>query len=149
MAGAVKTLSFFERQADIPVCRMVYLKFAEGDVRAEYLSGSETHVDTTWQYTFLVQEEDLVGSLTLADIKECNIISPYFECFDEEAEEPDPEDCPARQIRCFDAIPIIDTLVPGDHVAILRHDEECDTFCLAAMSPYEFFEQAAEPPEDA
>lgn len=140
MAGAIKKLSFASRQADIALCRVVNLKFAEGDLRAEYVPASELNNDGTWEYQFLVQEEDLPGALTLDDVKNCNIIEPYWACVDAESEEEDA--CQLRAIRCFDDIPIITELGETDYVAIMRHNVECDTWCLNMMAPYTFVELA-------
>lgn len=148
MAGAVKIITFAERQPGIPECGgVVYLKFTEGDVRAEYLSGSELKDDDlgTWSYQFLVQADDLVGSLTFNDIKNCNLIEPYWDCVSSCCDDEQEDECEeVRRIGCFENIEIIETLGENDYAAVLRHNEECDTFCLAAMDPYQFVSQASE-----
>ncbi len=79
MAGTAVTITFLARQDGIPVCGVVNLKFTEGDLRAEYLSGSETLTnDAEWSYMFLVQEDDLPAGLTLSEVQTCNIIAPLW-----------------------------------------------------------------------
>jgi hypothetical protein len=145
MAGAVTSLTFATRQADIAVCGVVNLHFIEGTCRAEYVSGTELHNDGVWAYQFLIQEEDLPGSMTLADATNCNIVAPYWTCLTEDEEAEEEEACAIRTVRCFDSIPTIETLTADDRVAIFRHDIECDTFCLAMMDPYTFAEQTESP----
>jgi len=129
MAGALRTLKFATRQADIPVCVVVNLKFAEGDLRAEYISGSEVQTgDGAWAYAFLINELDLPGALTLADVQNCNIISPFWEC--PEASAPSEDECPARQIICFNAVDEIEDLGANDYISVLHFDETCDQWCL-------------------
>lgn len=138
MAGALKTIVFDDRQEDIPSCGIVNLKFTEGDVRAEYISGSEEEVGGDWEYTFLVQEEDLPGGLALDDVGTAGIIDPLWSCLaDDEAVEVD-ETCKARHVSCFTGLPVIETLEEGDWVVIFRYDAECDTYCLAVMEPGNF-----------
>lgn len=146
MAGAVKTFTFAARQPEIAECGVVFLKFTEGDLRAEYLSGSEVkNEDGTWSYQFLIQEDDLPAGLTLDEAASCNVIAPYWSCVTEEEEE-EGDDCQYRTIRCFDDIPIIEGFGENDMIPILQHDEDCDTWCLAAMNPYDFVSQASTPP---
>lgn len=139
MAGSAAKINFASRQSGIPACRIVYLKFNEGNVKAEYVSGSEYHEDDdTWSYSFLVQEEDLPGGLTLADIKTCNIIAPYWTCVaDEEAAESE-NACETRTVSCFQGLPVITELENTDMVAILRYDAECDTYCLVMITAENF-----------
>lgn len=147
MAGAVKTLTFTERQTGIAPCGVVFLHTDLGPVRAEYLSGSELKVDTGWSYQFLIQEEDLNGGQLLTDIQNCNIVDPFWECNDCCGDDEDEDDCEAvRRIGCFDNIEIIEELGDNDFVAILRHNEECDVYCLAAMNPYDFVAAGLTPP---
>lgn len=149
MAGAVKTLTFAVRQPGIPECGgVVYLKTSEGDLRAEYLSGSELKKeDATWSYSFLIQEDDLPGTLTLDEVTNSIIVSPFWECYTERDCDDEEDECEAvRRIGCFDNVEIIETLGENDYVAILQHDETCDVFCLAAMNPYEFVAQSSTPP---
>ena len=139
MAGAVKTLKFATRQADIPACVVISLKFAEGDLRAEYISGSEIQTsDGAWAYAFLINELDLPGGLVLSDVQNCNIVDPYWEC---PAAEPVPEDeCPARQIVCFQSVDEVVSLGDDDFITVLRFDETCDQWCLRRVSK-NIFEQ--------
>lgn len=149
MAGAVKTLSFASRQPGIAECGVIFLQTDLGPVRAEYLPGSETKQDEGyWSYQFLIQEDDLNGGQTLADIKNCNIVDPFWECNNCCGDEEDEEDecASVRRIGCFDNIEIIEALGENDYVAVLRHDEDCDVFCLAAMNPYDFVAAGSTPP---
>lgn len=133
MAGAAKDLSFAQRQESIPACGVILLKMAEGDVRAEYLSGSELqNEDGSWRYSFLVNEADLPGGVELEDVREANIIEPYWEC--PEAEEVPEDECPARTIRCFEAIEDAVEIEDDDFIGVLRFDEECDVWCLHRIS---------------
>lgn len=149
MAGAVKTIKFATRQAEIRSCDLVNLKVSAGNVPSEYIPGSELHNDDgTWSYQFLIQEEDLPGSTTLQDINECALVEPFWACAEADEEEEEAEECATRSITCFDALEVIETLAEGDMVAIVRHDEECDTYCLGMMNPYDFAEQTQNPVED-
>lgn len=139
MAGQVKPLSFASRQAGIVACGVVNLKFTEGDLRAEYLSGTEIQLTGgEWRYDFLIQEEDLPGSLTLDDVRNDNIITPYWEC-PVEAEVPE-EECPARQIVCFESIEGIEEILDTDEIAVLRFDETCNLWCLKRFPADEFLQ---------
>lgn len=148
MAGAVKTLSFAVRQPGIPECGgVIYLKTSFGDLRAEYLSGSELKKpDATWSYTFLIQEDDLPGALLLEEVNNSIIVDPFWECYSAQLCDTEEDECEAvRRIGCFDTVEILETLGENDFVAILQHDEACDVFCLAAMNPYDFVAQASTP----
>lgn len=128
MAGFIKTLTFAERHDGIPECGVVNLKFAEGDLRAEYVSASELqNEEGAWQYQFLIQEDDLPGGLTSNDVRNANIIEPYWECPDEVVEE---EECPARMITCFEDIPVAEAIIEGDEITLARFNEECQQWCL-------------------
>ena len=146
MAGALKTISFVSRQADIALCRVVNLKFTEGDLRAEYVPASEVHGDGQWSYQFLVQEEDLPGGLTLDDVVNPNLIEPYWACFEADVIDEEEDECQLRAVRCFDDVPIITSLEETDYVAIMRHNVECDSWCLNMMAPYDFIAEGATPP---
>lgn len=142
MAGATKTITFAARQDGIAVCGVINLKFVEGDVRAEYVAGTEEeNDDTSWSYDFWVQEEDLPGGMTLDDVLTSNVIAPLWSCLatDEAVEEED--ECEARSISCFDGLPLIETLEEGDYVAILRFEPECGVYCLYRMTPADFLAQ--------
>lgn len=142
MAGKAVTITFLVRQDGIPVCGVVNLKFTEGDLRAEYLSGSETLTDDSeWSYMFLVQEDDLPAGLTLSEVQTCNIIAPLWSCLatDEAIEEE--TECRTRVVSCFSGLPVIETLGEDDYVVIGRYDAECDIFCLKLMDPVTFKEQ--------
>lgn len=143
MAGTVFTATFAARQGGIPECGIVNLKYTEGDLRAEYLSGSEQeNADGFWEYTFLIQEEDLPGGLTLAEASNpCNIIAPLWSCLADDEIEASEELCRTRVISCFSGLEVIETLEEGDYVAILRYDPECDIYCLKLMDPVTFKEQ--------
>lgn len=146
MAGAAKTITFASRQMAIAGCGIINLKFAEGDLRSEYISGSEVHNDDgSWSYTFLVQEEDLPGSLLLADVKSCNIVEPYWTCFSDDEEAIEDEECEIRNVSCFSAPELIETLTVDDFVPVLRHNLECDTYCLGMMNAYDFSVQSQTP----
>lgn len=142
MAGAAITITFAAREDGIPVCGVVNLKFTEGNLRAEYLSGSEVeNADLSWSYTFLVQEDDLPAGLTLSEVQTCNIIAPLWSCLatDEAIEEE--TECRTRVISCFSGLEVIEQLGADDYVVIARYDAECDIFCLKVMDPVTFKEQ--------
>ena len=67
---------------------------------------------------------------------------------DSNEEQEEEDECAIRNIRCFDGIPLLDSLTESDYVAILRHNEECDTYCLGMMDPYDFTAQTQSPIED-
>jgi hypothetical protein len=135
MAGELKTLTFASRQAEIALCGVVNLKFTEGDLRAEYVPASEVHGDGEWLYQFLVQEEDLPGGLTLDDVSNENVIAPYWACFEEDEEEAEEDACQIRAVKCFDDVDILTETMEGDMMALMRHNEACDTWCMNLMSP--------------
>lgn len=141
MSAVIKTLSFAARQDELPACYVVNLKFAEGDLRAEYVSASELQkTDGSWAYSFLINELDLPAGLTMDEVRNANIIAPYWEC--PEVTPPSEDECPARAITCFDSITSIDNMGEGDEVAVLVFDEECEKWCLRRISK-SYFEQEA------
>lgn len=132
---ATRTITFVARQDGIPSCGVVNLKFTDGDLRAEYKSGTETfnEDDSTWSYQFWVQEEDLPGSMVMSDVKSGNVIAPLWSCKAEDDAEEEEDECVARNAPCFAGLPIIEELEEGDLVGIFRLDEECETLCLHVM----------------
>lgn len=138
MAGETKTITFALRQDDIPACGVVNLKFTGGDLRAEYVSGSEVDNGTSWSYDFWVQEEDLPGSMTLDDVLTANVIEPLWSCKSDDDAVVEDETCIARNISCFEGLPVITELAEGDFVGILRFNGDCGTHCLVLMTPDDF-----------
>lgn len=139
MSASLKYLTFASRTTDIVDCRVGYLHFDAGTLRAEYSPASEVqNEDGTWQYGFYINEVDLPGSLELTDVREGNIIAPYWTCL-EDAEEPE---CTARDISCFSGLEALDALEEEDHVAMLRYDEVCDVWCISPI-PKSYFDQEA------
>lgn len=128
MASAVKTLSFASRWATIPQWGIVNLFTSEGTVRAEYVNASERETDNGWSYDFLIFDSDLPGSLTLDDITNNAIISPFVE---------EMVPCEASPSSCFSDLPFVDS---ADFTEILVpvFNEECGTWCLG---------RAARPPQ--
>lgn len=138
MAGATKTITFASRQADIPACGVVNLKFTGGDVRAEYVSGSEVDNDTSWSYDFWVQEEDLPGSMVLDDVQTSGVIAPLWSCKATDDAVVVDETCKARSITCFEGVPVITELAEGDFVGVFRFNGECGTYCIYVITPDDF-----------
>lgn len=128
MASATKTLSFASRWTDIPVWGIVNLITAEGDIRAEYLNASERQSGGTWQYDFLIHEDDLPGSLTLDDVENDLLTTPFVEAF---------APCVPVRSRCFDDLPFVEA--DGyDEIIVPVFNEECGVWCLG---------RAARPPQ--
>ncbi len=131
MAGASRTINFAERQAGIPVAGVINLILGAGNLRAEYTTGSEVRLDNgTWSYTFLVQEEDLPGGVLLTDSFQSLMVEPYWATLEESEEDA----CPTRAVICFDSIPAAEGINEGDTFLLLRHDEECDIYCLKTIT---------------
>ncbi len=81
----VFNLTFQRRQDTIAACRLVLLHTYYGDLRAEYVTGSETKTASgAWNYQFFVNECDLPSGLQLSGI--CNnvikepYVSPWPKC---------------------------------------------------------------------
>lgn len=147
MAGHIKLIQFFERKPEIPLCFMVNLKFEAGDVLAQYQPASEVQLSNgTWQYAFYIQEEDLPGAMTMDEVANCNVVSPYFECA--VAVEPPEEPCPSRLFNCFEDLDILEGIQEGSYIGILEYDESCNTFCLKAYPASDFLPEAT-PERDA
>lgn len=136
MAGQTNTIVFASRQTGIPACGVVNLKTTWGDIRAEYVSGSEIeNEDSNWEYDFWVQDEDLPGGVTLGDVITANIVAPLWSCKAEDDAVEEDEDCKARVGACFDSLPVLEELEEGDYVGIFRFDPVCGTYCLYIMTP--------------
>lgn len=139
MAGETKTITFAARQTGIPGCGVVNLKFLAGDLRSEYVSGSEVdNGDTTWSYDFWVQEEDLPGSMVMDDVQTANVIAPLWSCKADDDAVIEDETCEARVGGCFDGLSVLEELTENDFVGIFRFNPECETYCLFVMTPEDF-----------
>ena len=143
MASAVKTLSFASRWDNIPLWGIVNLHTSEGAVRAEYVNASERETSGgAWNYDFLIHEEDLPGSLTLDDIENDAIISPFIEEY---------EPCEAAPTSCFSDLPFVEA-DEYDEILVPVFDEQCGTWCLGrAARPPQYEpggEFSYEPPEE-
>jgi hypothetical protein len=142
MASAVKTLSFVSRWDNIPLWGIVLLHTADGTIRAEYVNASERENGTGWEYDFLVHEEDLPGSLTLDDVRNSNIISPFIEEF---------EPCEAAPSRCFNDLPFVEADA-FDEILVPIFDETCGSWCLGRAARPPQYEPGGEftytPPEE-
>lgn len=128
MPSAVKSLSFASRWTDIPVWGIVNLKTSQGDIRAEYLNASERQSGSAWQYDFLIHEDDLPGTLTLDDVENDLLISPFVEAF---------APCTPVRTRCFDDLPFVEA-DEYDEIIVPVFNEECGVWCIG---------RAARPPQ--
>jgi hypothetical protein len=74
-------LKFANRADAIQLSTVVSLRFSFGNVRANYMSGTEifrTGAPDYWQYQFEVLDADIPGGSTIADCIEANMIAPYI-----------------------------------------------------------------------
>lgn len=144
MSATVKSITFATRQSGIPACDSVIINFTFGEVRCQYVGQSEVQTSAgTWRYDFYVHEEDLAGAMTLADFQGCNVVAenPWW-CDQVEGEEPEENDCPARLIKCFVGVEILENLENEMYLGVLEYDETCDTFCLKAYPASDFLPEA-------
>lgn len=140
MAAQIKTLTFSSRQG-IPSCTLVAIHFTEGDWACEYVPSSEVQLQSgAWQYQFYVHENGAPGSMTLADFQNCNVenLEPYYHCTGYGETEPEPEDCPARELNCFKAIDVLEEIPGPAYLSLLEYDEVCDMYCLRAYPVADF-----------
>lgn len=145
MAATVKNITFASRQAGIPACDAVIIHFTFGPVTCHYVPSSETHVDVGWRYSFYVQEEDLAGGMTMTDFAGCNVVAApalQWECDQTPEVAADPEECPARELKCFVGVDILEDIESGLYLGLLRYDEVCETFCLEAYPVADFLPEA-------
>jgi hypothetical protein len=127
MDTAVKQLYFAVRWPNIAVWRVVNLFTVDGPFRAEYVSGSE-FLDTSgnWNYSFLVQQVDLPSPLTLDDIINTIIISPFVEAY---------APCDPVLSNCFAAIPELPDGQTDYEVAVVIGPNDCGKWCVYRTPP--------------
>jgi hypothetical protein len=131
MAASLKYLTFATRHKDLKACASLILHFEAGEADVEYVPASEVqNEDGTWTYGFYINEADLPGSMTLADVRESAVVEPYWSCADTLEE----EECVSRNINAFNALEEIETL-DGVKVVVSEFDEDCEVFQLKIVDP--------------
>jgi len=133
-AEGVKSFKFANRQPVIARTHAVYLVTSAGDIRAEYIPGTEDYIagpPSYWSYQFRIIEEDLPTGFAFDDIVEAIFVSPFTKRFSS----PETDEC----CRCFKAE---DVEIDGDPVFILGATEQAvacpegtTDFCTSRLTP--------------
>jgi hypothetical protein len=123
-------LKFASRVDALQLSTVVRLKCSFGDVRANYMSGTEIYREAVpnnyWQYQFEVSNVDIPSGYTIADVTEAALVAPYVEVwgtFDVCGD------------GCFELVDIEEDADPDWIMSATEDPLNAGSFCPSRISP--------------